>query len=195
MGIKRTIRVLTVSCICDLLILLSGVSFLCYGTWGAGAVGQEQKIMLVRYGKNVAIFGCLSGTSNILARLGVRIWSRVLLVPYIIVLTLFFAYILMTLTQTVGYRGVKQVDFIFFLALLAILYIWQTMIKQWIYMSLSKPGPIDSEAPVTPAVSSSAESQGQAGQVESPPPKYDSLEEVSNLPNYEEAVGRLQLSN
>ena len=130
--IKRTIRVLTVSCICDLLILLSGVSFLCYGTWGAGAVGQEQKIMLARYGKNVAIFGFLSGTSNILARLGVRIWSRVLLVPYIIVLTLFFAYILMTLIQTVGYRGVKQVDFIFFLALLAILYIWQTMVKQWI---------------------------------------------------------------
>ena len=192
--VKTTIRVLTISCICELLIFLTGISFLCYGAWGE--VSQDQKFMLVCYGKNVATFGFLSGTSNLLARLGVRIWSRVLLVPYIIFLTLSFAYVLVTLTQTVGYRGVKQVDFIFFLTLLVILYIWQTMLKQWIYMSLAKPSPIDSEAPVvSPVSSSTSDSRGQAGQVESPPPKYDSIEEDANLPNYAEAVGRQQVNN
>ena len=190
--VKRTLTVLTFFFICDIFNFLTGLSFLCYGTWAE--IPPRQKYVWAGYGKGLVILGFLSGACNIFARIGVRIWSRAFLVPYIIFLMVIFAFFLVKLSRSVSLRGnVKEEDFVFFIALIIILYIWQTIVKQWVYMSLPKPVLTDTEAPASSASPPQA-STGAEGEDESPP-KYESLEGVDELPNYDEAVGGLDMDS
>ena len=184
--LKRTLNVLLLFFMCDIFNILSGVSFLCYGTWKV--LEPVEKSAWISFGKYMVILGLMSGMCNFLTRFGIRIWSRSFLVPYIVFLVMLLTYVLIQFTQSVSLRGVKEVDSFSLLATLVILYIWQIMVRQWIYMSLPRPVMHDPETPVTlPALPS--EESSQSAQMNSPPPKYDSLEDTIELPNYEEAVG------
>merc|ERR1712000_685931 len=126
--VKRTLTVLTIFFICDIFNFLTGLSFLCYGTYGPPTYGgpRQKYVWVAGYGKVLVILGFLSGTCNIFARIGVRIWSRVFLAPYIIFLMVIFAYFLVKLSRSVSLHGdLKDVDFVSLIALLIILYIWQ----------------------------------------------------------------------
>ena len=129
--LKRTLNVLLVFFMCDIFNFLSGVSFFCYGNWTV--LEPVEKSTWISFGKGMLLIWLMSGLCNFLARFGISIWNRCFLVPYMVFLVMLLAYVLIELSQSVSSCGVKEVDLFSLLPVVIILYIWQTMVRQWIY--------------------------------------------------------------
>ena len=148
----------------------------------------QEKFTLLSLGKAMMMLGLVSGSCNMLTRIGIRMWKRVFLVPYLVFLLMLLAYVLIGLSQSVKHRGVKEVDVLSILFILGIIYIWHVIIRQWVYMSLPRPVVLDGESlDISPYDPSST---GSVSQLTDSPPKYDTLknDETSELPDYQEAV-------
>eukprot|EP00091_Calanus_sinicus_P009080 TRINITY_DN21471_c0_g1_i1.p1 TRINITY_DN21471_c0_g1~~TRINITY_DN21471_c0_g1_i1.p1 ORF type:complete len:161 (+),score=33.06 TRINITY_DN21471_c0_g1_i1:67-483(+) len=128
----------------DIFNILSGISFLCYGTWMPNE--EAHKFTWVGIGKSLMLLGLMSGICNVLARFGIRIWSRVFLLPYLVFLIMLLTYVFIGFSQSVKQRGVKEVDFLSVVAILVIFYIWQTILRQWVYIVPPRPVMHDGEA-------------------------------------------------
>ena len=85
------------------------------------------------------MLGLVSGICNLLARFGVRIWCRVFLVPYLVFLLMLLASVFIQLGKSVKLLGMKEADILPIFAVLVIFYVWQAILRQWIFMSLPKP--------------------------------------------------------
>jgi hypothetical protein len=143
-----------------------------------------EKLTLISMGKVMMMLGLVSGSCNMLTRIGIRVWKRVFLVPYLVFLLTLLAYVLICLSQSVKHRGVKEVDVLSIVFILGIIYIWHVIMRQWVYMSLPRPLMLDGESP------DDTLSSGSVSQLTDSPPKYDALEDEDNneLPDYQEAV-------
>ena len=185
--LKKTFRFLLIFLICDIFNLLSGISCFCYGTWMATELAE--KLTFISVGK-VMMQGLVSGFCNMLTRIGIRMWKRVLLVPYLVFLQTLLAFVLIGLSQSVKHRGVQEVDVLSILFILGIIYIWHVFIRQWVYMSLPRPVVLDAESPYDTF------SSGPVSQLNDSPPKYDALEDedTNELPDYQEAVAGQQVT-
>ena len=185
--LKKTFRFLLIFLICDIFNLLSGISCFCYGTWMATELAE--KLTFISVGK-VMMLGLVSGFCNMLTRIGIRMWKRVLLVPYLVFLQTLLAFVLIGLSKSVNHRGVQEVDVLSILFILGIIYIWHVIIRQWVYMSLPRPVVLDGESP------DDTLSSGPLSQLNDSPPKYDALEDEDNneLPDYQEAVAGQQVT-
>ena len=186
--LKKTFRFLLIFLICDIFNLIGGISCFCYGTWVANELAE--KFTLLSLGKAMMMLGLVSGSCNMLTRIGIRMWKRVLLVPYLFFLLTLLAYVLIGLSQSVKHRGVQEGDVLSILFILGIIYIWHVFIRQWVYMSLPRPVVLDAESPYDTF------SSGPVSQLNDSPPKYDALEDedTNELPDYQEAVAGQQVT-
>merc|ERR1712096_155921 len=139
--------------------------------------------MGITTGKTMAAFFLVSGICNRVARYGVKVWCRVFLAPYLIFLLMVMSYLLINLGKSVTIQGLKETDLLSILAVMITFYIWQVILRQWVYLSLPKPVLTDEESPAV----NTADSDIALTQVD-PPPNYDSLERAdtntSGLPDY-----------
>jgi len=190
--LKKTFRFLLIFLICDIFNLLCGISCFCYGTWLANDLAE--KFTLLSLGKVMMMLGLVSGSCNMLTRIGIRMWKRVFLVPYLVFLLMLLAYVLIGLSQSVKHRGVKEMDVLSILFILGIIFIWHVIIRQWVYMFLPRPVVIDGESVGIPPPDDA--SSGSVSQMADSPPKYDTLEDedTSELPDYQEAVAGQQVT-
>ena len=186
--LKKTFRFLLIFLVCDIFNLIGGISCFCYGTWVANELAE--KFTLLSLGKAMMMLGLVSGSCNMLTRIGIRMWKRVFLIPYLVFLLTLLVNVLIGLSQSFKRRGVKEVDVLSILFILGIIYIWHVIIRQWVYMSLPRPVVLDGESP------DDTLSSVPVSQLNDSPPKYDALEDEDNneLPDYQEAVAGQQVT-
>ena len=187
--LKKTFRFLLIFLICDIFNLIGGISCFCYGTWGANKLAE--KLTLISMGKVMMMLGLVSGSCNMLTRIGIRMWKRVFLIPYLVFLLTLLVNVLIGLSQSVKRRGVKEVDVLSILFILGVIYIWHVIIRQWVYMSLPRPVVLDGES--LDIYPDDTISSGSVSQLTDSPPKYDTLEndDTSELPDYQVLVNFL----
>ena len=195
--LTKTLHILFIFFCCDVFNILCGLAFFSCGTWTSDQ--SVNKAGWITVGKTMAVFFLVSGICNRVARYGVKVWCRVFLAPYLIFLLMVMSSLLINLGKSVTFQGLKETDLLSILAVLITFYIWQVILRQWVYMSLPKPVLSDEESPAVNTADAGIvlTTEAQTTQVD-PPPNYDSLESAdtntSGLPDYQEVTGGQELA-
>eukprot|EP00092_Neocalanus_flemingeri_P006631 GFUD01007154.1.p1 GENE.GFUD01007154.1~~GFUD01007154.1.p1 ORF type:complete len:221 (+),score=32.58 GFUD01007154.1:73-735(+) len=173
--LKATICLLKCFLFIDFCYLVTGIIMIVMAL--SSHVSDKDQIL---YGGFFGLFAAMSAMCNCLARHGVRVWRRELLIPWLLfypwVLGFLVINLVHTLCTTNFHLEIHQI--VLFIVIFTVFSCWRQMNRQFMLMAFARPGQIDVQAAVRDYLSTSTGNDL--------PPKYEEVEDLP--PQYDEAT-------